>query len=82
MNCIYWPEIPNMYRSGVFVKLHDVQFFPKTCVIFVAFTEYSWYFDSDGDLQPKSTHIPNAITPNKASAIYQPLRTREEAYRD
>ena len=67
INPLYWPEIPNMYLSGTFVKLQDVQFLLITCVTFIAFTEYSWYFDSEGDLQPSSTHIPKGITAIKLS---------------
>lgn len=58
---IYSPDIPNMYLSGTFKKLHDEQFLPITCVMLVAFIEYSWNCDSDGPLHPTSIHIPKAI---------------------
>lgn len=63
----YLPDSPNVYLSGSVVKLQEVQFLPRVCVILEPFTEYSWYFDSDGDLQPDRTHILNANTANEAS---------------
>jgi hypothetical protein len=65
-----------MYLSGILVKLHDVQFLPIVCVTLEPFTEYSSYFDSDGALQPNSTHILKANTAN--SNISDSLRMKGE----
>lgn len=65
-----------MYLSGILVKLHDVQFLPIACAMLEPFTEYSWYLDSDGVLQPRSTHILKPKTANKTWAIHLEWRIK------
>jgi hypothetical protein len=41
INPFHLPESPNMYLSGIVVKLHNVQFSPTEFVMLEPFTEYS-----------------------------------------